>query len=231
MDSTANLINMLSVNLGIGYDKPYRDLKSRYGNNLNFNTGIEYLHKSNYSYGIDFTYLYGDNVKEDVLAPYRTERGYIIGLTGYGADVFLRERGGYLGFNIGKWMHGKSNHGLKIIFGAGILYHQIRILDDSRTLIIADAPYRKGFDRLTRGYALKQEVLYQFHSSQKSQHFNIGLTFTEGFTQQVREVNFDTGIKDQKKRKDILIGLKATWQMPLYKSKSFGQVKNEIKYY
>lgn len=230
-DSTLKDLTIFSANLGIGYDFPAGDIKNRFGNNLNFSTGFEFLKNSNMSYGLDFTYIYGDNVKEDVLAPYRTERGYVIGLTGYGAEVFLRERGSYLGLNTGKWFHGKKNHGLKIVLGAGYIYHQIRLLDDSRSLVLADEPYKKGFDRLTKGLALKQELVFQYHSTHKALHFNIGFNIIEGFTKQVRNINFDTGLSDNKKRLDLLYGLKLMWQMPLYKSRISATGKGEIKYY
>lgn len=230
-DSTLKNITLFSANLGIGYDIPGGDLKNRFGQSLNFSAGFEYMKNSNMSYGVDFTYIYGDNVKEDVLAPYRTERGYVIGLTGYGADIFLRERGGYLGLNAGKWFHGKKSHGMKLVLGAGYMYHQIRMLDDSRTVILADDPYKKGYDRLTKGFALKQELVYQFHSSHKAMHFNIGFNITEGFTKQVREINFDTGTADTNSRLDLLYGLKVMWQLPLYKSRTTSTGKGEIKYY
>jgi hypothetical protein len=39
----------------------------------------------------------------------------------------------------------------------------------------------------------------------------------EGFTQNRRTVNIDTGLKDDRKRMDFFLGLKVGWIIPLFK--------------
>lgn len=229
-DSAAVEIDLFTVNLGYGSEIPGGNMATRFGRSLSFTTGLEWMKKSKYSFGVDFTLVFGNKIKEDVLKPYRTELGALIGVNGGPADVFLRERAAYLGAVFGRYFSfsKKSSYGLKFNFGAGYFFHKIRIVDDSKVLAIADEPFIKGLDRLTKGPALKQELLFQIHSVKKNIHLNLGFNITEAFTKQIREVNFDTGMKaDTERKMDFLYGIKATWMLPLSKSTS----KDGINYY
>ncbi|MBK8700952.1 MAG: hypothetical protein IPN29_16000 [Saprospiraceae bacterium] len=228
-DSARQSIKLLSANLGYGIEWPGGDLADRFGQSLSFNAGMEYAHTRKLSFGLDFNYIFGSKVKEDVFAPFRNENGLLIGLNGGPADFFIRERAAYLGLNVGKILVFTGDYsGLKLVVGGGLMYHKLRFVDDSRSIILGEGDYSKGFDRLTRGFSLKQELVYQHHSKDKAQHFNIGFYIIEGFTSPVRQVNFDTGLPDAKQsRTDLLYGLKFTWMLPLYK----GNSGNTIKYY
>jgi len=59
--------------IGMGYDVPMADLADRFGNKLNFHLGIERLSASNWIVSADFTYRFGSDVREDVLAGFRLE--------------------------------------------------------------------------------------------------------------------------------------------------------------
>lgn len=64
---------------------------------------------------------------------------------------------------------------------------------------------------------LNQFLGYINFSNSKRINFYAGLNFTEGFTQNRRAMNFDTGLKDNTKRFDLLIGFRIGWIFPLYK--------------
>ncbi len=225
---TSNVkISMVSANLGYGIDFPGGDLSERFGQSLSFISGIEYLINGKDGIGIDYIFNFGNKVKEDIFLGYRNENGYVIGIDGNPSILFLRQRGNYLGLNYSRiFKPSNKTSGLKLSLGAGILTHKIRVVDDSRNLVLAEDPYLKGFDRLTRGFALKQELVYQHHSRNKAFHFNVGFNIMEGFTKQLREVNFDTGDRISTKRLDIIYGVRITWMIPLSKS-----IEGVVNYY
>lgn len=212
-------VGMTNLSFGFGIEFPFGDLQDRFSDNLKFTLGAERITSSNWIFGLEFSYMFGDTVKQDVLAPLRLSNGEVLGADHAYADVFMRERGVFVGVNIGKLIpfNNKSRSGLRITGAAGILAHYIRIQDDARSLPQIEGDYLKGYDRLTRGFALREFIGYQHVTENKRVNFYIGLEFTQGFTTSVREVNFDTGLPTSKERRfDGLIGLKAAWILPFF---------------
>ncbi|MFT4661955.1 MAG: hypothetical protein ACI8XB_002237, partial [Patiriisocius sp.] len=64
---------------------------------------------------------------------------------------------------------------------------------------------------------LQQFVGYRHLSNNKRINFTVGFEVIEGFTQSRRDFNFDLGKKDDQKRVDLLIGLKASWSILIFK--------------
>lgn len=226
-DTTVSKLNMLTLNLGYGIDWPGGDLTDRFGQSLSFHTGLDLIRKSSLTLGVDFSYHFGDKIREDVLAPYRNENGLVLGISGVAADLFIRERAAYIGLNAARIVyHTQENSGIELGLGAGLLYHKLHFVDDSRSVLLIEAPYGKGLDRLTRGFALKQEIAYQYHSAKSALHFQLGLYMTEAFTRQVREFNFDTGLPASTDRRlDLLYGFKLVWMLPLVKRSTVPSIR------
>ncbi len=220
-DDKENFLNIGITNFSFGYgiEFPFADLSDRFGKNLKFTLGAERITSSNWIYGIEFSYMFGDTVKEDVLSNLKLSNGEILGADNAFAEVFTRERGLFIGANIGKMIpfSSKSRSGLRITGAAGILAHYVRIQDEARSLPQIEGDYLKGYDRLTRGFALREFIGYQHVTENKRVNFYIGLEFTQGFTSSVREINFDTGLPTNKERRfDGMIGLKAAWILPFF---------------
>ena len=114
--------------IGYGVDLPIANLKDRFGENLKFTIGGEHISAGNWIYNVDFFFLFGTKIKEDVLASFRTREGFILGDDGLYADVFLRQRGLFLGAGMGRLFQLKedSRSGIKLLLNAGILQHNIR---------------------------------------------------------------------------------------------------------
>ncbi len=220
-------LNILTLNLGYGAEWPGGDLAQRFGQSLSFHSGMEWVHKSKYSFGLDFSYFFGDKIKEDVFAPYRNENGLVQGINGVAADLFIRERGAYVGIQASSILFPTAKHsGFELSLGAGMLYHKLHFVDDSRSVFLAEKPYSTGLDRLTRGFALRQELAYQLHSEKKALHFHLGFYVTEAFTTQVRKFNFDTGLPaSESTRNDLLYGVRLVWMLPLYKASTVPVIK------
>ena len=82
-------------------------LSNRFGNNFSLGGGLDFItEQKNLIFGLKGNNLFGNTVKEDVLASLRDRDGFILGSIGAGqatyAEVFLRERGLYAGGHFGK---------------------------------------------------------------------------------------------------------------------------------
>ena len=220
----------LTINTSFGVQIPAADLSKRYGTNLTVGGGLEYISlPKGWIIATDFQYLFGQKVKEDVLANMRTPDGAILGDIGTYANIQLRERGIYIGVSAGKLFkffdNGNRIRGLRFTAGGGFLQHKIRIQDNGNSAPQIAPPYTAGYDRLTNGLALTQFVGYQIVSRDKTINFFIGLDFTEGFTQNRRAFNFDTRQADTKKRLDILYGARVGWSIPLFTNQNADDIE------
>ena len=222
-----NVGNAIGLNLSYGVHVPGGDLSSRFGTNFSISSSLEYLiDRNNLIIGVEFNFLFGNNVEEDVIASLRNKDGLLIGTNGQITDVFLRERGLFYGLALGKLftiIPTNPKSGIRLSISPGVLQHKIRIQDDSNSILQLQGEYAKGYDRLSRGFALKQLIGYQHLSNDGRINFFLGFDFIQGFTKNQRPINFDTGIIEQSSRNDFLWGIRATWVLPIY----FGKVKEE----
>lgn len=211
---------ILAVPLSYSFQFSGGDLPARFGNNFNAATGFQLLLKSNWMLELEGQYLFGPKVKTDVLAGLRSPEGYIFADDGGPADISLRERGFWIGASIGKLvplMSKNTRSGLRLSLGAGLLQHKIRIQDDPQAYVPALRPeYKKGYDRLTNGLALKEFIGYQHFSLNRRINFFAGFEFVQGFTENRRNWNTDQLIKEEGSRLDLLFGIRAGWVLPFY---------------
>jgi|SRR5688572_6437971 len=203
------------------YQFPAGDMADRFDNN--FSVGASFLRKtmSNWLWGADINYFFGGEVKENtILSAITTSQGYIIASNGTYAEVFLHERGYSALLKAGRLfpvIGPNDNSGIMVTLGAGFIEHQIWIEDKGNLAAPLTPDYKKGYDRLTNGLCLTQFVGYSHVSNNRRINFFAGVEVMEGFTENRRTVNFDTGMKDETSRMDMLIGLKVGWIIPLYK--------------
>ncbi len=209
---------MLTGSIGLGAQIPGGDLKDRYGSNLNFSIAASYINKSNWFVTPEFQYLYGDVVKEDVVKSFRTKEGFLLGDDKQLAEVKFRERGIFIGASVGKIFRISQMHrsGISFAVGGGILAHQIVFSDNGNALAQIRVGRSIGYDRLSRGPALKQSLGYKLFSRDRKLNLEIAFDFTQGFTKEVRAINFDTGLPTLSKRLDLLHGIRIMWTFPYY---------------
>lgn len=198
---------------------PLFDMRDRFGANFNVGSQYEMLHLTNgWLAGIKGYYLFGNDVKEDVLTILRTEHGEIIGNDGAPANVFLRQRGFYIGPYIGKLfvLTDKRPHaGIKIVAGAGLLQHHVRIQDDSRSVDQLTGAYRKGYDRLSNGLAGYLFAGYQHLDPNRRINFFAGIDLTLAVTESRRDFDFSLMRRETGSRRDGLLGLRLGWILPV----------------
>ncbi|MEZ4911881.1 MAG: hypothetical protein R2774_13590 [Saprospiraceae bacterium] len=214
--------NVYGFSVGFGTQIPGGDMADRYGSTLGFSWSLDYMSSSNWCFSPEFLYFFGENIKEDVLAPYRSSNGTIPGDDAQIADIFSRERGLWLGLMAGKhfpFTH-KSRSGLKCMIGGGIFQHKIDFNDLRNSVGQVRAGRYVGYDRLTRGFSLKETVSFKYMSGSKKLNLEFALDAVQGFTSEVRAINFDTGLPTNKGRLDLLVGARIIWNISFFYSKN-----------
>lgn len=211
---------ILMVGIHFSGQIPKFDLEKRFGENLNAGATFDWKTKHNILIGLEGSYFFGKNVKEDVVASIRTDDGFIIDNEGYPADLRLTERGWNIHANVGylisKWGN-NPNSGVFFTVGAGWMQHKVKLYDANQKIAAVKGDLKKGYDRLSGGFALSQFIGYKYISNNRLANCYFGFEFYEGFTQSLRGFNYDTGLKDTDKRFDMLMGFRFGWILPLYK--------------
>lgn len=211
---------LLAYHLTYAFQLPAGDLAERFGENYNVGSGLQLVLPSNWILEVDGQYLFGQQVKQDVIATLRSPEGYIFASDGGDAEVELRQRGYWIGASLGKLIGLSSANrrsGILISAGAGLLEHRIRIQDEPQVLVPAlRKEYKKGYDRLSNGLALKQFIGYQHFSLNRRINFFAGFEFMQGFTESRRDWNTDEMRREVGRRLDLLYGFRLGWILPFY---------------
>lgn len=217
-DST---LSFFAIGAELGMQVPMADLAERFGYGGIAGGGLMYKFKSNWTIEGNFGYIYGNRIKEDsVLAPIMTSQNIIIDRTGNPAEVMMQQRGFVITGRVGKVLPiigPNPNSGLHLALGTGFIQHKIRIQDDLGSVPQLQGDYIKGYDRLTNGWVMSQSIGYQHFSNYRLINYYIGVEFYEGWTQNRRSVNYDTGLPDNRNRLDIMGTLVFRWYFPTYK--------------
>ncbi len=218
----------VQIHFSYGFQLPLADLKSDFGNSAELNTGVDYLTSNNFIWGIEGSFIFGKSVKMDVLDPLRTAEGFIIGNDRNVAAIELRQRGFYAGGHFGKLfaVHPSNpRSGIRATIGLGLLQHKIRIQDDpQRTVPQLTGDYKKGYDRLTSGLAIRPFIGYQHINRVSGFDFIAGITPIVGITKNRRSLNFDTGLKDNQERLDVLLGFRLAWTLSIAVNRNSNQI-------
>jgi hypothetical protein len=113
----------------------------------------------------------------------------------------------------------RPNSGLVLNMGVGLIQHKIRIEVIGNNVPQLAKAYKKGYDRLSNGLLLSQDLGYLYLSDNRLLNIYFGFECMEGFTQSRRSFDYDKMQRDTKKRLDILYGVKIAWILPVYGSR------------
>ncbi len=217
-DSIVN-VNIVGISGGGGF--PLGSLAKDYG--MNANVGASYYYKTNKNFliGVEWSYLFGKNVKnaQEIFDMVLTSNNDIINYLGQFAIVSFYQRGHSGMIKAGKIFpvgNYNDNSGIYITGGVGALFHKIRIEVKDNDTPQLNPEYRRGYDHARLGPSIGFESGYIFFDNQRLINFKIGLEASYSLTKCIRPYNFDTMSKDENWYNDILIGLKASWLLPLY---------------
>jgi hypothetical protein len=216
-----NPVILAEFSYGAGF--PMADLKTRFGTQLNVAAGLSYQPShSHFRLGVRFNYFFGSEVKEDVLAPFRTDfGGLIIGSDQFLAEMKLKERGFvaqfYSGGLLPVFSQDNARQSISWQLGFGFIQHYIRFVDDARALTQFNTNYLKGLDRLSNGFALIPFIGYEYLSRKGWLSFYGGIETVIGFTENRRSLNYDTNMSELDiPRTDIMLNAKIGLYLPFY---------------
>jgi hypothetical protein len=208
---------------------PGGDFAKRFGftNQIGGEGGVKLTNNFYGSIGVKF--LFGNDIRESVAGNVvqligSDSTGYqtmALGSDGRFYSVRYFERGIVVPLIIGKIFRlGPRNHnsGLYVEVGGQFIQHKISINAIGDNVPYLAKPYLKGYDRLTNGIGVLQGIGYRHFSTNRFTNFFIGLEASQNFTKNRRDLNFDTGVKDDSPRLDLLFGAKVGWTFPIYKS-------------
>ncbi|MGB3948515.1 MAG: hypothetical protein WBM13_11060 [Bacteroidia bacterium] len=209
------------VGISYGYYVPGGDLAKRFGHNSSLQLSVDYKTKKQWMFGVNGSYFFGKDIKEtSIFDSIKNADGNIINRNGEFADIRLYERGITFSVTAGRlFALGKPNlnSGLVANVGVGFLQHKIRIETIGNNVPQLDKEYKKGYDRLTNGLLLSENIGYLYLSNNRLLNFYVGLEFMQGFTQSRRSYDYDLMKQDTQKRLDMFYGGKIAWILPLYK--------------
>lgn len=197
------------------------DMKERWGFNNEIGTDIQYKFKNNLTIGIDGGFIFGNQLKDTtIFDDLYTSYGEITNLNGTPSIVLFLMRGAHANIGAGyifNKLGNNPNSGLWINLGVGYFMHKIRIESLYDEVPQLEGDYKKGYDKLTMGFATKQFIGYLFQHDYQFLNFYAGFEFIQGFTYNVRNYNFDLEGPDPGMKLDFLYSIKLGWMIPIYK--------------
>jgi hypothetical protein len=217
---SAFAVSLAGVHLG-GH-LPAGDMVKRFGADLNLGGSYLYKTRSNWIFGLESNYFFGQNVKEDVTRQLKNAEGFITDNEGYPADLRINERGFGTHIVLGKvfkFFSPNPNSGLMVSIGGGYLQHKVNLYDANQRIAAVKGDLKHGYDRLSGGLSLTQFIGYLYLSENRISNFYFGFESYQAFTKSFRKLNYDSGLPDTGERLDILHGFRLGWILPLYRKK------------
>lgn len=210
--------------IGVHYAPSYAlgDLQKRYSFLNQIGADISYKTHSNWIFGGDMSFLFGNRTKITGLFDHLVDsQGNITNTDGNIGVVLANPRGWSFNLHVGKvFPVGKSNpnSGIFVRLNVGYLQHKLYIETRDDVVPSLELDYRKGYDRLASGFATEQMVGYLFMGDNEYLNFYAGAFIQEGFCKNRRNLNYDQPDipVDKRLRFDILTGVKVAWMFPAY---------------
>lgn len=217
---SADYISFFSADYA--YHIPQYDMAKWFSNSSTIGASFGIKNANNWTFGVDFGYLWGENIRnrDSVLRNITNSDGNIIDGNGQFAILNFTESGWTGSVNVGKVFPVSKlnqNSGIWVKAGIGFLQHKI-LIDNPKNLApqIKDE-YKKGYDLLSNGFSCNQFVGYLWISKRSVINAYFGVEFIEGWTKLRRTVDFNTGLPDNTRKFDLLMGLKVGAIIPIFK--------------
>jgi hypothetical protein len=217
-------IFMVPVTLSYAFQAPGGDMSIRFGANHNIGLSAGIKLPSNYVFGLEGGFLFGNKINEPgLLKGVVSVNDQVLDQDGQPATVLLYERGYTITAYAGKIIAAAGpnpNSGFLLKLGAGYMRHKIRIETQNNVVPQLEGDNLEGYDRLCAGPAMSLSFGYQYFSNNRLTNFYIGFETMVGFTEPLRAYNFDTMTRDEGRRQDGLAGLRFGWTLPIYKRRA-----------
>lgn len=223
-----SIISGFFIEANVSGHAPSGDLADRFGLSATGGFGLIYKTNKNFIFGVEYNLMHGSEVKieNQLFKNIQTKEGFIIDGNGMFAEVFTFQRGFHTNAKVGKifpWFGPNENSGPFINIGVGMLQHRIRIVNVENTAPQLTEEFTKGYDRLSSGISLHQQIGYFNIGNRRSFSFAASFEAIQAFTRPRRIYQYDLmGPEDNKLRLDLLFGVRLTWMVPINRRQSDG---------
>jgi len=209
--------------IGVHYSMlwPGGDMADRFGKANTFGLTYAYKLHSNFYGELSYSYIWGGDVREtNILDKIKTSSGNVIDPQGLLNPIDMELRGFSFFMGAGKIfpvIGPNPNSGLFFSLHGGFLQHKIYFSYQAKNIPQLQGDYAKGYDRLSNGLAIKENIGFINLSNSNFLNWTLGFEFIQAFTENRRDWNIDTRQKDTKKRLDLLFGINLQIRVPFYK--------------
>ena len=208
---------------------PGGDMAERFGFTHLIGGEVGLKFENNFYLNAGAKFLFGNVVKEDIAANVITrigtdETGFTtmaLGADGRFAEVRIWERGFTIPVTFGKIfsLSDKApNSGIYVEAGGQFIQHKVLLEVIGNNVPYLDQEHRKGYDRKSNGFGFVEGFGYRFFSKTRTINFFAGFELSQNFTRSRRSVNYDTGLRDDRLRTDLLYSFKVGWTFPIYRA-------------
>lgn len=219
-----SIVFMGMIMPGVSFQFPMGQLSQRTGFFFSVGGPLRFKTKKNWLFGAEGYFTHGQKVKEPgLIQNLLTENGQVIAQNGQFANLNIYFRGWHAAAGFGKLFPvGKpnKNSGIYFMFSPGFIQHRIRFEVKGNNVQPLLNEYKKGYDRYSGGFALKEEVGYKFINNSRYISFYLAVEFLQAATKSYRGYNFDTETSDTKTRFDGFFGMKLGWTVPFFSKKA-----------
>lgn len=203
-----------------------KDLATRYNFLNHIGASVSYKTAPNWVFGVEGSFIFGNYTRMKGLFDHLVDsQGNISDANGDVGVVLANPRGLNFNVNVGKIIpiaKSNPNSGIFIRISGGYLQHKLNVETRDHVIPSLELKYKKGYDRLSTGFASEQFLGYLYMGNNEYANFLVGGFIQEGFTKNRRNLNYDQPDVpvDKSLRLDIMVGLKLSWLIPAYSRKS-----------
>lgn len=206
--------SVLSLGFDLGLAHAAADLSDKFGQLTSFGVKTHFISSKNWLYGLDASFMFGTDTKEDVFSHLRISDGRIIGNDRSTANVYTRARILQIGANIGyiiKLKPALNKTGIFVGATAGFISHKYKVTDDFQSVPQLLEENIPGFDRLTAGWYISQQIGWISNELIKNRlKYYIIAEVSEAFTESLRQYNYSQFKSDYgESRFDMIYSLRA----------------------
>jgi hypothetical protein len=199
---------------------PGGDLADRFGYSSQLGMDFGWKFKNHFYVGGGAHAWFSEEIRDTSLLTNISTNGFLIGDEGLLTDIRTLGAGFVVPLTVGKQFalpfFPNPNSGFYVEVGGQFFFHKINLSAIDQDVSALQRDYAKGYDRLTYGLGVREEIGFRYFGNGGFVSLAIGLEFSQNFTRGRRTIHFDTGEPGTDKRLDLLSGIHVSWIFPIY---------------
>lgn len=219
------------LHAGIGYYATGADWSQRYPTHLSVPLSVEYSHRSDWSFGADYSIFLGSNVNDQNLyGEMVNDSGLLLDMNGFPAVIRTYQRGfSTRVFVLKNWIlykHRNSRVLLQTGGGVGYYQHYTKFTFDVDQVPQIDGNFQGGYNRHTQGTQLFEQVKIQYINNDAIS-FSLGFEAGQGNGSRLHPYDFAQQKMQTQRVRDTYIGGVFSIMIPI----NFRDRISEVDYY